>query len=146
MRAAATVVRLMPSPRNRITFFARPAMAPLAAARAAPARYHHSGVSPAGRAISGTGTCTVAGAGGAWWAAVAAQAPSRVAQRVVARVVARVDGRRCRGIAGRAGWAPDVRVAPRRRRRTRRGAREGKRGRVIMPPRRRRADDSVPAG
>src|SRR5690606_2258236 len=38
MRAAATVVRLMPSPRNTITFFARPCIAPLAAARAAPRR------------------------------------------------------------------------------------------------------------
>src|SRR5690606_20166370 len=56
MRAAATVVRLMPSPKNRITLRALPAMAPLAAAWAAPLRYHHSGVSPSGRVISGTAT------------------------------------------------------------------------------------------
>ena len=54
MRAAATVVRLMPSPRNRITFFARPCIAPFAAARAAPLRYHQAAVSPCGCATSGT--------------------------------------------------------------------------------------------
>src|SRR5688572_28705666 len=54
MRAAATVVRLMPSPRNTITFFALTAIAPLPAARAAPARYHHAAVSPCGCVMAGT--------------------------------------------------------------------------------------------
>src|SRR5690606_38143891 len=59
MRAAATVVRLIPSPRKRMTFFARPDIAPLAAARAAPLRYHHCAVSPEGWVISGTSTAHV---------------------------------------------------------------------------------------
>src|SRR5690606_2311157 len=77
MRAAATVVRLMPSPRNTITFLARPDMAPLAAACAAPLRYHQAGVSPAGRSIAGTSTDTGASAG-----AVAAPVVAGVAQAV----------------------------------------------------------------
>src|SRR5687767_9451689 len=81
MRAAATVVRLMPSPRNRITFFARPFIAPLVAARAAPLRYHQAGVSPAGCAIGGTSIRTFAGP--SLRAGVAAQAASRVRERQV---------------------------------------------------------------
>jgi hypothetical protein len=56
MRAAATVVRLMPSPRKMITFFARPCIAPRAAACDAPSRNHHAAVSPPGWAIAGTAT------------------------------------------------------------------------------------------
>lgn len=41
---------------------ALPAMAPLPAARAAPERYHHCGVSPAGCVTGGTSTRTDAGA------------------------------------------------------------------------------------
>src|SRR5690242_9008204 len=62
MRAAATVVRLMPSPRNRIRFFAFALPAPCACALAAPARNHQAAVSPAGRWIDGTSICACAGA------------------------------------------------------------------------------------
>src|SRR5690606_39592419 len=58
--------------------FARPAIAPFAAARAAPLRYHHCGVSPAGCSTIGTLTvqlvAAVARCGGG------AQAASRVAR------------------------------------------------------------------
>src|SRR5690606_25616691 len=60
MRAAATVVRLMPSPTNRITLRARPAIAPRLAAWAAPSRNHQAAVSPAGRSMAGTSTCRLA--------------------------------------------------------------------------------------
>src|SRR5690606_17672379 len=63
MRAAATVVRLMPSPRNRITFFARPRMAPRAAACAAPSRNHQAGVSSPGWRMAGTSIAAMAGGG-----------------------------------------------------------------------------------
>src|SRR5688572_20087640 len=89
MRAAATVVRLMPSPTNRITFFARPAMAPRCAACAAPSRNHQAGVSPPGRWIGGTSTAIAGvreppavGAG----VPVVAQAPTRVVARARARM------------------------------------------------------------
>src|SRR5687768_5706290 len=88
MRAAATVVRLMPSPRNRMTFLALPSMAPLPAARAAPLRYHHCGVSPAGWAMAGTSTAIAPGVRVA--GEVLAHAPSnRVAATAVTRQVVR---------------------------------------------------------
>src|SRR3546814_18909916 len=83
MRAAATVVRLMPSPRNTITFFACPCIAPLAAARAAPLRYHQAAVSPCGWATSGTSI------GGTGWAAEPAGAVSRTLPLQAANRVAR---------------------------------------------------------
>src|SRR5690606_5432854 len=72
----------MPSPRKTMTFFARPAIAPLAAARAAPLRYHHCAVSPSGWLIGGTSTGTPAGA--AARGGVAGQAASRTAERAEA--------------------------------------------------------------
>src|SRR5690606_23919624 len=97
MRAAATVVRLMPSPRNTITFFALPPMAPLAAARAAPLRYHQSAVSPCGWATSGTsiGATRVAALAGATSRTLPLQAASRVARQAIGREadeVARMHG------------------------------------------------------
>lgn len=62
-----------------MTFLALPSMAPLPAARAAPLRYHHWGVSPAGWATAGTSMATAPGA-------VAAGVP--VAQAPSSRVVA----------------------------------------------------------
>src|SRR3546814_10680820 len=95
MRAAATVVRLMPSPRNTITFFACPCIAPLAAARAAPLRYHQAAVSPCGWATSGTSIgCT-------GWAAEPAGAVSRTLPLQAASRVAR----QASGTA-RIRWAP----------------------------------------
>src|SRR5688572_6301437 len=66
MRAAATVVRLMPSPTNRITFLALPDMAPRCAACAAPSWNHQPGVSSFGCAMTGTSTATAEAADGAW--------------------------------------------------------------------------------
>src|SRR5690606_11805073 len=56
MRAAATVGRLMPSPTNRITFFAFPPSAPRWAASAAPSRNHHCALSCSGCWMVGTAT------------------------------------------------------------------------------------------
>ncbi|KFN41397.1 hypothetical protein N789_05845 [Arenimonas oryziterrae DSM 21050 = YC6267] len=55
----------MPSPMNRITFFARACPAPRDCALAAPARNHQAGDSPWGRAMAGTviGAVVVATAG-----------------------------------------------------------------------------------
>src|SRR5690606_15085693 len=97
MRAAATVVRLMPSPRKTITFFALPPIAPLAAARAAPLRYHQPAVSPSGWATSGTsiGAACVVAAAGAASRTLPLQAASRVARQAIGRqagVVARIRG------------------------------------------------------
>src|SRR5690606_14949312 len=93
MRAAATVVRLMPSPRNTITFLARPCIAPLAAARAAPLRYHQAAVSPWGWPMAGTSTsmAALAEVGGAS-RTLPLQAASRVARQVI--VSARIRGLR----------------------------------------------------
>src|SRR5690606_2543102 len=90
----------MPSPRKTMTFFARPAIAPLAAARAAPLRYHHCAVSPSGWLIGGTSTDTPAGA--AARGGVAAQAASRTAERAEAAEAAEAAGSR-RGMAYPAG-------------------------------------------
>ncbi|MNN91978.1 hypothetical protein D3C81_2101780 [compost metagenome] len=63
-------------------------MAPLPAARAAPLRYHHCGVSPAGWATAGTSTAIAPGALAA--GVVLAQAPSsKVAATAVTRQVVR---------------------------------------------------------
>src|SRR4249919_956157 len=81
MRAAATVGRLMPSPRKRMTLRAWPAIAPLPAARAAPARYHQAAVSPSGWATVGTSmTCTAVGAGAGACVAHAARKEAQVAR------------------------------------------------------------------
>src|SRR5688500_7208366 len=100
MRAPATVVRLMPSPTNRITFFARPFIAPRRAAWAAPSRNHQAGVSPSGCLIAGTSTSTAPPPGEASWTErTVAQAPIRAAAR--ARVMTRNEcmkaGREQRG-------------------------------------------------
>ncbi|MNU39496.1 hypothetical protein D3C71_281930 [compost metagenome] len=71
-----------------MTFLALPAIAPLAAAWAAPLRYHHCGVSPAGWATGATLTFRPAGADAG---AVLAQAPS---SRVVAQAANRETERR----------------------------------------------------
>src|SRR5436190_5971105 len=87
----------MPSPRNTMTLRARPDMDPLAAARAAPARYHQAADSPSGRWMVGTsmGFGAAAGAGCAAGAVpvrsmratggVAQDATSKVAQRTGAK-------------------------------------------------------------
>src|SRR3546814_219079 len=98
MRPAVTVARLMPSPWNTIPFFAFPCIAPLAAARASPLRYHPAAVSPCGWATSGTsigGTGWAAGPAGAVSRTLPLQAASRVARQAsgTARICwAPVDG------------------------------------------------------
>src|SRR5687768_6650542 len=84
MRAAATVVRLMPSPRNTMMFFARPRIAPRSAACAAPSRNHQAGVSPSGCVIVGTSTWSVLAAEmGSGEAGEVAQALHRVARQAI---------------------------------------------------------------
>src|SRR5690606_10171110 len=99
----------MPSPRKTMTFFARPAIAPFAAARAAPLRYHHCGVSPAGCSTTGTSTvqlvAAVARCGGA------AQAASRVARTTETtgsrRGMAGPVGQEVEAVGSAPGPAPD---------------------------------------
>ena len=57
-----------------MTFFASPPIAPFAAARAAPLRYHHAAVSPRGCVIAGTSMAAMGG--GAVSRTVAVQAAS----------------------------------------------------------------------
>ena len=103
MREAATVVRLMPSPRNRMTFFALPDIAPLAAAWAAPLRYHHWGL--AGRMGDRVDGDLQAGRGRG--GVVLAQAPSRVvAQAANRETERRMDAGISQTVTGRSPLPP----------------------------------------
>src|SRR5690606_10077634 len=80
-----------------------PAMAPLAAALAAPLRYHHCGVSPAGWVIVGTSTRSAA-------AELSATEGEVLAQAAGSRALSRARGRArlVRGIAGPEGRMPSL--------------------------------------
>ena len=68
-----------------MTFFALPDMAPLAAAAAAPLRYHHCGVSPSGWAMAGTCTRGALAGAGAVGGVLAQAAGSRAESRARGR-------------------------------------------------------------